>query len=73
MNPHRQALTVWIAIYPTITLVLWLFGDWLAALPLPIRTLVLTAGLVPLMVYVLIPGLNAIWDRAALRRVRTKS
>ncbi|MEM9190155.1 MAG: hypothetical protein AAGF12_13305 [Myxococcota bacterium] len=61
-SKHRLALIVWVAIYPTITAVNWLFGDLLAELPLPLRTLVLTAFLVPLMVYVLIPRLQDAWD-----------
>lgn len=62
MSKHRQALVVWIAIYPTITLIQWLFGAYLQALPLPLRTLALTGVLVPLMIYVLVPVLNAAID-----------
>ncbi|RMG65776.1 MAG: hypothetical protein D6722_15665 [Bacteroidetes bacterium] len=56
---YKTALIVWLAIYPLITVVLWLFGPYLAALPLPLRTLLLTGILVPTMVYVAIP----FWQR----------
>ena len=62
-SPHRQALVVWLGIYPTITVVMWTFGDVLNELPLPLRTLVLTAGLVPLLVYFIVPRLHDAWDR----------
>lgn len=54
----KFALLVWIAIYPSITFLSYLIGDWLVALPLPLRTLILTGILVPLMVFVLLPLLR---------------
>jgi antibiotic biosynthesis monooxygenase (ABM) superfamily enzyme len=55
---HRQALIVWIAIYPTITLLLELGGPVINDWPLPLRTLALTGIAVPLMVFVLLPTLQ---------------
>jgi len=46
---------VWMAIYPSITIVQLLIGKQLTSLPLPLRTLIMTGILVPLMVYVLLP------------------
>ncbi len=58
MQPSwRFALIVWIAIYPTITVLQFVLGELLRELPLPVATLVSTGILVPLMVFVLIPGL----------------
>ncbi len=54
----KQALITWIAIYPLITIILWLFGDQLAQLPVPLRTLILTVILVPLMVFWAVPRLR---------------
>lgn len=54
---HRRALITWLAIYPTITAVLALVGGATAGLPLPVRTLILTAIVVPAAVYVLVPAL----------------
>jgi antibiotic biosynthesis monooxygenase (ABM) superfamily enzyme len=61
-NPPKWkfAIMVWIAIYPSITLVQFLIGDSLLELPVPIRSLILTLILVPLMVFVLLPGLRKI-------------
>ena len=51
-------MVVWIAIYPSITLLLWLAGPLLLRLPLMLRTLVLTGILVPLLVFLLLPFLQ---------------
>ena len=40
---------VWLAIFPALTLILWLIGLRLQSWLLPLRTLVTTAILVPLM------------------------
>ena len=60
---YKQAIVVWLAIYPTITVILLLLGPTLERLPIPLRTLALTALLVPLMVYVLVPALNRLLHR----------
>jgi antibiotic biosynthesis monooxygenase (ABM) superfamily enzyme len=59
----KFAIMVWIAIYPTITLVQFLIGDSLVHLPIPLRSLFLTLILVPLMVFVLLPFLRKILDK----------
>lgn len=68
----KQAVLTWIAIYPTITLVLWLLGPLERFdLPLPLRTLIITVVLVPGMVFVLIPGLSRLlggWLRRGAHR-----
>lgn len=55
--PPRYKMTVvsWLALYPAATLIFWLFGPWLAATPLLLRTLLVTAVLMILMSYVLMP------------------
>ena len=54
----RQALLTWLAIWPAITTLLLLGEPLLSPLPLPLRTLALTAVLVPLMTFVIMPRLN---------------
>jgi hypothetical protein len=54
----KFAVMVWLAIYPAITVLQFLIGDVLVRLPLPLRTLILTGILVPLMVFVLLPLLR---------------
>lgn len=52
---HKRAFLVWLAICPLITALFFFFGDWLLLLPLPLRTLVLTAVAVPTVFYVIMP------------------
>jgi antibiotic biosynthesis monooxygenase (ABM) superfamily enzyme len=54
------ALKIWVVIYPSITLFLFLFDKPLSALPLYQRTLLLTVLLVPWMVFIGIPLLDFI-------------
>jgi len=54
------SLKIWIVIYPSVTLLLYLLADIIGERPLFIRTLFLTILLVPWMVFVGTPLLNAI-------------
>ena len=58
---YKTAIMIWVAIYPTINIIMLLLGDSLNNLVLPLRTLILTMILVPLMVYVLLPVANKIF------------
>ena len=49
------SLKIWVVIYPSITLFLFLFGEVLAPLPLYQRTFLLTISLVPWIVFVGVP------------------
>ena len=59
----KTAVLVWIAIYPSITILFLFFGEQLEQLPAPLRTLVLTLILVPLLVFVLLPLLHKTFAR----------
>jgi antibiotic biosynthesis monooxygenase (ABM) superfamily enzyme len=54
----KTAVVVWLAIYPSITFLLWLAGPRIASWPLALRTLAITAVLVPLMVFLLLPAIQ---------------
>jgi len=56
----KFALMVWIAIYPSIMIVQLLIGNQIINLPMPLRSLIMTGILVPLMVYVLLPLLRKV-------------
>lgn len=49
------SLKIWIVIYPSITLFLYLFGKPLSVLPLYQRTLLLTLALVPWIIFIGVP------------------
>ncbi len=58
----KMAIVIWMAIYPSVTLMFFLFGKQLSQInPMPLRTLLLTGVLVPLMVFVLLPILQKLF------------
>ena len=54
------SLKIWTVIYPSITLFLYLFGEPLSVLPLYQRTFLLTISLVPWIVFIGIPLIDAL-------------
>jgi antibiotic biosynthesis monooxygenase (ABM) superfamily enzyme len=54
---------IWLAIYPSITLFLFLFGETLSGLPLYVRTLILTLALVPWIVFAGVPLVDFLLGR----------
>ncbi len=60
---HKQALVAWLAIYPLITLLYALLGNFLADVAAPLKTMVLTLIAVPLMSYGMLPLLNRLLSR----------
>ena len=65
---HRRAIITWLAIFPSVLLgqiaLFPVIGDW----PLVVRTAVLTAFVVPLAVYLVVPQLMKANARLAGRR-----
>lgn len=55
---YKMTLVSWLALYPAVTLVFFFFGDLLQQLPLPLRTLLVTAVVMLLMSYVLMPRMT---------------
>lgn len=63
MNPKMKlfaALKIWVVIYPSITLFLYVFGEALSVLPLYQRTFLLTFLLVPWMIFVGVPFVDRV-------------
>lgn len=57
------SLKIWVVIYPSITLFLFLFGQELSAFPLYQRTFILTVSLVPWMMFVGVPFVDVLLRR----------
>lgn len=60
---HKRAFLVWLAIYPLITLLIWIMGEYIGLLPLVIRTLVLTIIAVPIVYYWILPFYNRVFHK----------
>ena len=55
---HQLALMIWLAVFPTLTVVNLALGDWLGTLTPVVRTFVLTTIAVPIVIYGLMPQLH---------------
>ena len=73
MNPippptkHHLALMIWVAVFPTLTVLNLAFGDTLARLPSVLRTFVLVTVAVPIVIYGLMPRLHTLRVRILTR------
>ena len=57
-NKHQLALMIWLAVFPTLTLINLVFGDWLGTLHPVLRTFVLATVAVPIVIYGIMPHLH---------------
>lgn len=67
------SLKIWLVIYPSITVLLYLFGQLLAVLPLYQRTLLLTIVLVPWIIFAGLPLVNFILLKISFKTIKNKS
>ncbi len=58
---QKQTFLVWLAVYPIITGLAWGLDPILKEMILPIRTLVLSGLMVPIMVYGAMPLINKLF------------
>ncbi|MEV1118498.1 hypothetical protein AB0I91_25815 [Actinosynnema sp. NPDC049800] len=65
---HHLALMIWVAVFPTLTVLQLLFGDLLDGAPTVLRTLVLATIAVPVVIYGLMPPLQRLRVRLLSRR-----
>jgi antibiotic biosynthesis monooxygenase (ABM) superfamily enzyme len=69
---HELALLIWIAAFPTLTIVTWVVGGLLDSLPTVMRTLVLVSVSVPIVIYGVMPQLLRARRLLILRRRQAK-
>jgi len=64
---HQLALMIWIAVFPTLTVLNLAFGEQLSQLPSVLRTFVLATVAVPIVIYGLMPRLHRVRSRILTR------
>lgn len=64
---HQLALMIWIAVFPTLTVLNLALSDPLKDLPIVVRTLVLATLAVPIVIYGLMPQLQRVRVRLVTR------
>ncbi len=55
---HQLALMIWLAVFPTLTVLNLVLGDWLGTMNAVTRTFVLATVAVPIVIYGLMPQLH---------------
>ena len=65
---HQLALMIWLAVFPTLTILNLVLGDWLHTLSPVLRTFVLATIAVPIVIYGLMPQLHKLRGRLLTRR-----
>ena len=55
---HQLALMIWLAVFPTLTILNLALGSWLRTQPTVLRTFVLATVAVPIVIYGLMPHLH---------------
>jgi antibiotic biosynthesis monooxygenase (ABM) superfamily enzyme len=67
---HQLAVMIWLAVFPTLTVLNLLLGEWLRDLSPVLRTFVLATVAVPIVIYGLMPQLHKARARILGRAVR---
>ena len=60
---HQLALMIWVAVFPTLTVLNLALGDALSGLPVVARTFVLATVAVPIVIYGVMPHLHRLRAR----------
>jgi antibiotic biosynthesis monooxygenase (ABM) superfamily enzyme len=71
-NKHQLALMIWLAVFPTLTVINLVLGDWLGTLHPVLRTFVLATVAVPIVIYGLMPHLHRLRIRILTRAAVAK-
>lgn len=66
-SKHQLALMIWLAVFPTLTALNLVLGDWLGTLTPVVRTFVLATIAVPIVIYGLMPQLHRLRRRLLTR------
>jgi antibiotic biosynthesis monooxygenase (ABM) superfamily enzyme len=67
-NKHQLALMIWLAVFPTLTVLNLALGDWLRSLNPILRTFVLATIAVPIVIYGLMPQLHRVRARVLAKQ-----
>ena len=69
-SKHQLALMIWVAVFPTLTVLNLVLGGWLGMLTPVLRTFVLATIAVPIVIYGLMPQLHKVRGRLLARAAR---
>jgi antibiotic biosynthesis monooxygenase (ABM) superfamily enzyme len=58
---YKMVVVTWLGVFPIVSVIFSLFGQWLNLLPTLVRTLVFTVVMVTLMTYVIMPRMTRLF------------
>ena len=67
---HQLALMIWLAVFPTLSVLNLALDDWLSSMAPLLRTFVLATIAVPIVIYGLMPQLHRLRVRLLRRAAR---
>lgn len=67
---HQLAIMIWLCVFPTLTVINLVLGDWLRPMTPVLRTFILATIAVPIVIYGLMPQLHKIRARLVQRSGR---
>ena len=67
-SKHQLAVMIWVAVFPTLTVLNLAIGPWLADLNPVLRTFILATVAVPIVIYGLMPRLHRVRVQLLSRR-----
>ncbi len=67
---HQLAIMIWLCVFPTLTVINLVLGDWLRPMSPVLRTFALATIAVPIVIYGLMPQLHKIRGRLLQRSAR---
>lgn len=67
-SKHQLAVMIWVAVFPTLTVLNLTIGPWLADLDPVLRTFILVTVAVPIVIYGLMPRLHRVRVRLLTRQ-----
>ncbi|HJU47477.1 MAG TPA: hypothetical protein VJ689_05045 [Gaiellaceae bacterium] len=69
-SKHQLAFMIWLCVFPTLTAINVLLGDWLRPMSPALRTFVLATIAVPIVIYGLMPYVHRLRLRLLTSRAR---
>jgi len=72
-SKHQLAVMIWLAVFPTLTVLNLALGGWLGTLSPVVRTFVLATIAVPIVIYGLMPQLHRLRHRLLARLPRGRT
>jgi antibiotic biosynthesis monooxygenase (ABM) superfamily enzyme len=69
-SKHHLSIMIWLAVFPTLTVINLALGDWLKTLSPVVRTFVLATIAVPIVIYGLMPHMQRLRARLMATKAR---